>query len=75
MTNNNLLKLMKKQRNENVSMDIVGASLAKSKQVFLCCNQLNSFNGTDLSWALRVVITVVWCSNRCFLSPRYHCPH
>ena len=35
-------------------MGTVRASLAKSEQVFLFCNQLNSFNGTDLSWALRV---------------------
>ena len=51
--NNCLLKLIKK-RHKNVSMDTVRVSLAKSEQVFLCCNQWNSFNGTDLSWALRV---------------------
>ena len=37
-----------------MSMDTVWVSLAKSEQVFLCCNQLNSFNGTDLFWALKV---------------------
>ena len=53
-TNNYLLKLIKKQRHKNVSKYTVQISLAKSEQVFLCCNQLNSFNGMDLSWALRI---------------------
>ena len=35
-------------------MYTVRVSLAKSEQVFLSCNQLNSFNGADLSWAFRV---------------------
>ena len=47
-------KLIEKQRHKNVSMYTVRVSLTKSEQVFLCCNQLNSFNGTDLPWALRV---------------------
>ena len=54
MTNNYLLKLIKKQRYKNVFMYIVRVSLAKSEQVFICCNQLNSFNGTDLSCVLRI---------------------
>ena len=49
MTNNYLLKLIKKQRYKNVFMYTVRVSLAKSEQVLICCNQLNSFNGTDLS--------------------------
>ena len=51
--NNCSLKLIKK-KHKNLSIDTVRVSLAKSEQVFLCCNQWNSFNGTDLSWALRV---------------------
>ena len=47
-TNNYLLKLIKNQGHNNVSMYAVGVSLAKSGQVFICCNQLNIFNGTDL---------------------------
>ena len=47
-TNNYLLKLIKKQRHRNVSMYTVRVSLPKSEQVFLCCNQLNSFNGTNV---------------------------
>ena len=35
-------------------MDTVWLSLAKSQQVVFCYNQLNSFNGADLSWASRV---------------------
>ena len=35
-------------------MYTVRASLGKSEQVFICYNQLNSFNDTDLSWALKV---------------------
>ena len=35
-------------------MYTVRVSLAKSEKVFLCCNQSDSFNGTDLFWALRV---------------------
>ena len=35
-------------------MDTVRVSLNNSEKVFPCCNQLNSFNGKDLSWALRV---------------------
>ena len=54
MTNNYLLKLIKKLRHKDVSMYTVRVSLAKSEQVFICCNQLNCFNGTDLSWVLRV---------------------
>ena len=53
-TNNYLLKLIKKKRHQNVSMYTIQVYLAKSEQVFLCCIQLNSFSGTDLSWALRV---------------------
>ena len=39
-------KLIEKQRHKNVSMYTFRVSLTKSEQVFLCCNQLNSFNGT-----------------------------
>ena len=53
-TNNYLLNLIKKQRYKNVSKHTVRVSLAKSEQVFLCCIQLNSFSGMDLSWALEV---------------------
>ena len=52
--NNYLLKLIKKQRHKNVSTCTVRVSLAKCEQVFLWYNQLNSFNGKDLSWAMRV---------------------
>ena len=52
--NNYLLKFIKKQRHKNMFMYTVLVSLTKSEQVFLCCNQLNSFNGTDMSWELRV---------------------
>ena len=52
--NNYLLKFIKKQRHKNMFMYTVLVSLTKSEQVFLCCNQLNSFNCTDLSWELRV---------------------
>ena len=52
-TNNYLLKLIKKKRLKNVYIYTVPVSLA-NLQVFLCCSQLNSFNGRDLSWALRV---------------------
>ena len=54
LTNNYLLKLIKKQRHKNVPMYIVRVSLAKSEQVFICCYQLNSLKGTDLSWVLKV---------------------
>ena len=54
MINNYLLKFIKKQRHKNMFMYTVLVSLTKSEQVFLCCNQLNSFNGTDLSCELRV---------------------
>ena len=53
-TNNYLLKLIKKQRHKNMSIYTVRVFLSKSEQVFICCNQLNSFNETNLSWALRV---------------------
>ena len=53
-TNNYLLELIKKKRHQKVSMYTIRVYLAKSEQVFRCCIQLNSFNGTDLSWALRV---------------------
>ena len=48
MTNNYLLKLSKKHKNHE------RVPLAKSKQVFIFCNQFISFNGTDLSWVLKV---------------------
>ena len=48
-SNNYLLKLIKKQRHKNVSIYAVRVSLAKSEQVFLCCNQLNNFHGADWS--------------------------
>ena len=53
-TNNYLLKLIKKQGHKNVSMYTIRISSAKSEQVFLCCDQLNSFNDMGLSWALRI---------------------
>ena len=53
-TNNYLLKLIKNQRHKNMSMYTVRVFLTKSEQAFICCNQLNSFNETNLSWALRV---------------------
>ena len=53
-TKNYLLELIKKKRHQKVSMYTIRVYLAKSEQVFRCCIQLNSFNGTDLSWALRV---------------------
>ena len=53
-TNNYLLKLIKKQRHKYAFVYMVRVSLAKSEQVFPCSIKLNSFNGTDLSWALRV---------------------
>ena len=53
-TNNYFLKLIKEQRYKNVFMYTVWVSLAKFEQVFICCNQLNSFNGMDLSWVLRI---------------------
>ena len=52
-TKNYLLKLIKRQRHKNVFKYTVRVSLAKSEQVFLCCNQLNIFSGTALSWGLR----------------------
>ena len=54
MIKNYLLKFIKKQRHKNMFMYTVLVSWTKSEQVFLCCNQLNCFNGTDLSWELRV---------------------
>ena len=69
-TNNYLLKLIKKHRRKNVSMDPVRVSLATSEQVFLCLNQLNSCSGTDLSWALRVGWKSFIQSD--FLEPHYH---
>ena len=35
-------------------MYTVRASLGKSEQLFICYNLLNCFNGTDLSWTLKV---------------------
>ena len=59
-TNNYLLKLLKSNDTrtcdnnvKDVSMYTVRVCLAKSEQVFICYNQLNSFSGTDFSWALR----------------------
>ena len=55
-TKNYLYKLIKKKRHKNMSMYTVGVSLAKYEQVFLCYNQLNSFNATDLLWPLKVTL-------------------
>ena len=55
-TKNYLYKLIKKKRHKNMSMYTVRVSLAKSEQVFLCYNQLNSFNATDLLWPLKVTL-------------------
>ena len=59
-TNNYLLKLLKSNDTRtcddnvnDVSMYTVRVCLAKSEQVFICYNQLNSFSGIDFSWALR----------------------
>ena len=47
-TNNYLSQIIKKEIHKQVPMYTVRVSLAKSEQVFICCNQLNSFNETDL---------------------------
>ena len=47
-TSNYLPKVIKREIHKHVSMYTIRVSLAKSGQVFTCCNQLNSFNGTDL---------------------------
>ena len=58
-TNNYVLKLLKSNDTRtcdnvnDVSMYTVRVCLAKSEQVFICYNQLNSFSGTGFSWALR----------------------